>query len=442
LSHKINFVLLFLICGLNFSAGWAQAPLSLDEALRLARKNSLQLRAQAEIERAAQLEEWVQKANLLPSLDLSFSSTYFSRVNEIDLSQTIGIPGRRVELGGHDRSELIFGVRQPIFTGYRLRGRVDLAKNSTLSETAKLEVVFNEIYHRIHQLFYKAQSLYTQRKILETSMRRLNVQLENVRNLFAAEQAMAFDTLQVYSGRLSTNIELENNQLNTRLTTLQMARLLDLPEMRPIAEVELLRPTSEWADVQRLQDEAAQKRPELESVRLAQQGMRIQQKLARANYFPAVYGQANFHYAKPGLNPVTDEWMEYFSAGVNLQWNLWRWGGDQKKVEEFEVLGHRLELEERELQRSIAYEVADGFENFQFSLEQWRLAEELQAQQAERYRIVSVQHQNGVASTNDMVTAEADLTRAELQTQQALIGYYLNLANLKRAVGAIGETIQ
>jgi outer membrane protein TolC len=428
--------------GLNFSAGWAQAPLSLDEALQLAKKNSLQLKAQAENERAAQLEEWVQKANLLPALDLSFSSTYFSRVNEIDLRETLGIPQARVELGGRDRSELSMGVRQPIFTGYRLRGRVDLAKNSKLSEATKLEVVSNEIFHRIHQLFYKAQSLYTQRKILEASLQRLNVQLENVRNLFAAEQAMAFDTLQVYNARLSTNIELENNQLNIRLAHLQMARLLDLPEVRPIAEVELPRPPGEWADLQRLQNEAAQKRPELASVRLAQQGIGIQQRLARANYFPAVYGQANFHYAKPGLNPVVNEWMEYFSAGVNLQWNLWRWGGDQKKVEEFQALQNRLQLEERDLQRSIAYEVADGFENLQFSLEQWQLAEELQAQQAERYRIVSVQHQNGVASTNDLVTAEADLMRAELQTHQALIGYYINQANLKRAVGAIGETIQ
>jgi len=86
LSHKINFVLLLLIGGFNFSASWAQAPLSLDEALQLAKKNSLQLKAQAENERAAQLEEWVQKANLLPSLDLSLSSTYFSRVNEIEAS--------------------------------------------------------------------------------------------------------------------------------------------------------------------------------------------------------------------------------------------------------------------------------------------------------------------------------------------------------------------
>lgn len=441
-----NLKLLILLLQCSFclfknEGGWAQ-PLDLPEALRLGHQRNLQLRKQAESETAAHLEEWVQKAKRLPALDFSISTSYFSEINEIDLSQTIGIADRRVALGGHDRSEILLGVRQPIFTGFRLRAQTDLAKNSTLSEEAKFDAISNEVFHQIHLLFYKAQSLYNQRKILEASQKRLNTQLQHVRNLFEAAQAMAFDTLQVYNQTLTIKIQTENNHLQIDLTNLQMARLLDLAPGRPILEVEIERPTAEWSGLVQLKNQALMNRPELKSLRLAQDGVLLQEKLVRSAYFPAVFGQAAFHYAKPGLNPVANEWMDYFSVGVNLQWNLWRWQGDQKKVEAVRVLHNRLKLEERELLRSIEYEVEEHFAELKHSLRQWRLAEQLRDQQAERYRIVSVQHQNGVASTNDLITAEADLTQAELRSRQALIKYYLKIADLRKATGTIGDQIE
>lgn len=423
----------------------AQTPLTLNDALRLAKQNNLRLKQQSETQRIAKLEEWVQQANRLPTLDLSFSGSYFSETNKIDLGEVggpFGLPDVQVELGGHDRYEMQLGIRQPIFTGFRLKSQVELAKNASLSEAAKFDVLSNEIYHRVHLLFYQVQSLYTQRKILDASLQRLQIQLQNIRNLFEAEQAMAFDTLQVYNGTLSIKIEIENNQLRQNLARLQIARVLDLPDSRPIAEMDLSRPTGEGDNLVQLQQEAVSKRAELETVRLAQNSALLQEKLARSTFFPSIFGQANFHYAKPGLNPVLNEWMNYFSIGGTLQWNLWRWGGDRNKVEEARVLHNRLQLEEREQLKTVSYEVEEGFENLRFSLEEWRLAEELQSQQAERYRIVSVQHENGVATTNDLVTAEADLTRAELQTQQALIRYYIHVADLKRAVGSIAENIE
>ncbi|MFQ5770153.1 MAG: TolC family protein [bacterium] len=409
--------------------------------MSFAKQHNLQLQQQKESKKMAQLEERVQKAQRLPTLDFSLFSSYLSEINEIDLSKTIGIMDRRVALGGHDRSELMLSIRQPVFTGFRLQSQVALAKNDYLSEQTKFDILSNEIYHQVYLIFYKFQSLTNQRRILEESLKRLNIQLDQVRNLFNAAQVMAFDTLRVYNQTLTIKIELQNIQLASRLATLQMARILDLKQVQPISEIQLKRPMVETMDLKQYKSEALAKRPELHTMRLAKNETHIRQRLFRANYFPVVLAQANFHYAKPGLDPVANEWMDYFSVGLNVQWNLWRWQGDKKKVEEFQVLQNRLTLAEKELLQTIDYEVEESFENLKFSLQQWRLSEELRDQQAERYRIVSVQHQNNIASTNELITAEADLTKAELQTQQALIRYYMNLADLKKATGSIGENI-
>lgn len=417
----------------------AQQILTLEQALELARKNNLQLKQQDETERIASLEKAIQRSNLLPALDLSFQSIYTSKLNVIDLEEKLGIPGASVALGSHDRSELAVSLQQPVFTGFRLRSKLALAQNNLLTEEAKADELFNQVCYQVHAIFYAGEQIANQEQIQQASLERLRVQLQNIRNLFESEQVLAFDTLQVYNQMLSVNIELENARLAKRLNNLRLAQLLDLKEKVEVAPPALPAPEVSAYQEEEALAEAREKRPELASLRLAQHGVALQEKIARSTYLPTIYAQGAFHYAKPGLDPIANEWMDYFTVGVNLQWNLWRWGGDRYKVEQLQVSQNRLSLQEQALVDEIEFQVRESRENLDFSFAQLQLAEQLRAQQEERYRIVSTQHENGVATTNDMVTAETDLTRAELQKQQALVRYYLNLADLKLATGSIGE---
>lgn len=108
-------------------------------------------------------------------------------------------------------------------------------------------------------------------------------------------------------------------------------------------------------------------------------------------------------------------------------------------MEEAEVEYARFTLEERELMRAVEYEVERSWENMKFAVRQISLAEQLLAQQQERYRIVSTQQREGVATTNDVIVAEAELTQAELQLQRALIQYYVSQSEMRLATGAIAE---
>jgi outer membrane protein TolC len=143
----------------------------------------------------------------------------------------------------------------------------------------------------------------------------------------------------------------------------------------------------------------------------------LNRKLAKAR-ISRDWRRARYHYTKPGRNEVANAWMDFSTIRVSLEWNLWRWQQDRHRVEAAEVEYHRLTLEERELLRSIDYEVERSWEDANFAAKQIQLAGRLLAQQQERYRIVSAQQREGVATTNDVVVAEADLTQAELQLQR------------------------
>jgi len=426
--------------------GRAQTPLTLDEALQLVRQNNLQLQKQQQKQKIAELDAAVKRGQRWPALDLGATTSYTDEVAKLDIPiDKLGLPlppnfsQPRIELGGHDRTDLSIGLRQPIFTGGKLRTQIELAQTAVESEQTRLALLQQQTAYQTYWLFYQAQSLKKERKIQEASLARLEVQLQQARSLFGAAQVMAYDTLQVFNQALQLKIQFEQNQRDQRLVDLQMARLLNLAMTRPIAEIDLRQPPEARPALDSLKQQALQHRPELSGIRLGQRSAQLSRKLAKATYLPDIGAEAKYHYGKPGLNQAANEWMDYSTIGVNLQWNLWRANQDRRRVEAAEVELNRLTLEERELQRNIEYDVERGWENAAFAVKQIQLAERLRAQQQERYRIVSTQQREGVATTNDVIVAEADLTQAELQWQRALIQYYLAQSEILLATGAIAK---
>lgn len=424
----------------------AQTSLSLAEALRLARENNLQLKKQEQRQKFAALEVAIKRGQRLPSLDFSATASYTDEIAKLDIPVgNLGLPlppnftAPSVELGGHDRTDVALGVRQPIFTGGRLRTQVDLAQTALAGEETRLALLQQQTAYQIHLLFYQAQNLKKENKIQFASLNRLTTQLTQTRHLLAAAQVVAYDTLQVFNQTLQVKILLEQNLRDQRLVDLQMARVLDLAEARPIAESELSSVGELRYSLDSLQQVARGARPELRGVQLSRQSALLNRKLARGNFLPEIGAEAKYHYGKPALNQVANEWMDYATVGVSLQWNLWRGKQDRNRVQEAEVEHARLTLEERELLRNLAYEVERSWENMKFATRQISLAQQLLAQQQERYRIVSAQQREGVATTNDVIVAEADLTQAELQLQRALIQYYVSHSEMRLATGAIAE---
>lgn len=425
--------------------GQAQTPLGLEEALRLARENNLQIKKQEQRQKIAALETAIKRGQLLPSLDFNATAAYTDEIAKLDIPvDRLGLPlppnfaTPSVGLGGHDRTDFAIGVRQPIFTGFRLRTQVELARTALTNEENRLLLLQQRTAHQVYQLFYQAQNLKKENKIQAASLHRLNTQLTQTRHLLHAAQVVAYDTLQVFNQALQVNILIDQNLRDQRLADLQMAQLLDINEAREIAEVKLPLVGTFTLSLDSLKRAARQSRSELRSVQLGQRTAELQRKLVRGNYFPEIAAEAKYHYGKPGLNQVANEWMDYKTVGVNLQWNLWRGQQDRHRVEIAEVEYNRLTLEERELLRSIEHEVERSWENMKHATRQIALAEHLLAQQQERFRIMTEQQREGVATTNDVIVAEADLTQAELQLQRAIIQYYLSFSEMKLATGDIG----
>jgi outer membrane protein TolC len=430
-----GFVIFLFVAAVNSSA---QSPLSLSEALTIAKRQNLSVLQQLQNEQTATLAAGIKRSERLPALSISGLGVALSQPIRFGLATgAAGSPIAPAEI--NNITSLSLTVSQPVFTGFRLRSNVELAENMALTEQAKLQIQINEVALQVHALYYSIQSLERQREILEISLKRLDVQLSDVRNLYQAGQVMAFDTLQVYNQKLAIGIDLEQVRLSVRLANLRMARLLDLPQIRPVIDTPLPFPPDLSLEFEDLRVKAFAARPELSGMRLARRSADIQEALARSATYPNLSLSASYNYARPGLEPLINQWMDFVTVSANLSWSLWKWGGDRKQIEQAQVLAQKLSLAEQELLRTIEYELQENLESLAFNRRELQLTEQLRRQQAERYRITLTQHRNATASTNDLVKAETDLTAAELRTQLSLVEYYMSYAGLRKALGTIAE---
>ena len=187
------------------------------------------------------------------------------------------------------------------------------------------------------------------------------------------------------------------------------------------------------------QKQAISQRPELQQIVALQQAQTFRMKALTSAYYPQVYSSFSYHYARPGINFFEDQWMDYYVAGVNLQWNLWSWKKDQRKVQQAKLEVQRLELQHQQLIQDIFYQVKEAYQHLQTTLRQIQLQQKLVAQEKERYRITEEKYQQGQATTLDISAAENELTKAQLEQQKNYITYLQYRLQLNFATGIIGN---
>jgi outer membrane protein TolC len=131
--------------------------------------------------------------------------------------------------------------------------------------------------------------------------------------------------------------------------------------------------------------------------------------------------------------------MDYYTAGVKLQWELWSWGQSKSKVRQSQLTIEKIDLQNEQLKKDILQQVEEAQKNLQMTKTQINLYENLVTVEKERYRIVKDNYEQGLLSTIDLNNAELDLTAAELELQKEYISWFQNKLMLDYTTGEMGN---
>jgi outer membrane protein len=125
--------------------------------------------------------------------------------------------------------------------------------------------------------------------------------------------------------------------------------------------------------------------------------------------------EGGWHYGRPGVDLIADDWMDYGSVAVRLSWTLWDWGVRRRQIQsvrarEMSIRERRSDLENDFLtRRAIAASHLEAA-----SAGQDKAAERVELENR-RLELTRQRVHDGHASASALLDSQDDLTLAEVE---------------------------
>jgi outer membrane protein TolC len=164
------------------------------------------------------------------------------------------------------------------------------------------------------------------------------------------------------------------------------------------------------------------------TVQIAQEGTRV----ARADFTPKIISEGslfNFQQSSP------TGFVDFALGAIRLEWTLYEGG---RRVAELRLADSRVReamAQAEAIADTIAFQVNESYRRLvtaRLGIEDARPAVE---QARENYRLVRLRNQEGNATPTEITDAEASLTRAEQNYQNAVYSFLTALSRLEYAIG-------
>jgi outer membrane protein TolC len=284
-------------------------------------------------------------SSFYPIISTAGNIQYKSEVPALDLS-LFGKPGETAELGTNYIYDFNVSMNQIIFDGFSRKYAILLSDNS-LNRTRKEQVLKEDM---IHQTILQLSYSYTMSKLnietLNTSIKRLGFNLNQVKLFVDQGFSSELDLLDIQS-KLK---ELEQQRLNLesgkRKILLQLSKITGIPDLDtltiPPKYLELLDPYKLGGLEEKLGANGG-----LSLFEFSRRQIELKKKIDNAAYYPSISGTGAAHYGLPGTNLTGSDWQFYFTAGLQVQFNIWE-GGRRISMEKRNTLSLSQNLKSRD----------------------------------------------------------------------------------------------
>ena len=427
---SILFYLLFIIP--TFLMG--QERLTLEQSWAIALKNSYTVQQQENLIEKAREEIAIQKTDYYPSLS---SSGLLARAN-FDKFPMKG-PNESGKVG----IDLVsLSINQSIFSGLKTKNLVASAQENLIAQEIRKLMIQNTVLIEVGNLYYEIQYNLLQQEVLAASIKRINNQKKNIHNLYAAEQATPFDTLEISNKKLQLENQLAILQDAEKILWSNFKYLLneeELPPLDPLSPETIQFTSLDQADHIH---QAIQTRPELKNISAQKKAQLIYSDVLKARYYPQLSASFGFNFLKMNGDLFIDEWTNFYSIMINFQWELWNWNRDSRKVQQARLDIQNIELQESQLVQDIKHQIKVAYQNLQSSQKNIKLQQKLVRLEKERYKITEERYQQGLATFLDLDSSELAYTQAETELHKYYITWYKNRLQLDYATGIISQNIE
>jgi outer membrane protein TolC len=421
----------------------AQGPLTLEESIDIALKNSFIIHSAKEGVKAATAQRREALTGFLPKFNTSYN---YTRLNEAPFSRFIGLPapfsalnGIELPVGTKDNYNWTIEARQPLFTGGGLIANYQASKIGEDAARIEESARYQDIVQDVKIAYYNILSA---RKIMETARQSVAMLIAHrnvAEDYFKAGLIPKNDLLHAEVELANGKQALVKAQNAVELAYVRFNTVLKRKIFAPVEIADSLgyqpfdRPLEECLAV------AEKNRPELKIYRLKAEQAGKMVRLAQSEYFPTLSLVGN--YTRFGDNPSLSgsdfrDAESWYLMGV-ANWNFWEWGKTKFRVD----AGKAREVQAldaiKELNDQMALEIKNAYLNLQEAEKQITVSEKVIEQAQENFRIAEERFKESVATSTEVLDALTLLTRAKSEYATSLGDFNISYAKLQRAMGTI-----
>ena len=419
------------------SVVWAQesqAPLTLDESIKIVMERSLTLNSAVIGVVGSEFRRKEAITNFLPTWTGQYGYTRWSFPAFVG---NIG-GGTTGFTGSPNLYNFNTTVNQPLFTGglnlanYRsAKIGVDLSKESV--ETVKRDIVLQV---RVgYFTILRAEKFLV---VAEQQVKQFEAQLEVTKAFFDVGIVPKNDVLQA-EVRLANARQAQVRAENDLATAKASFNILLRREINTLLEVvDILEYKAFPMGFEASLDEALRQRPEVKTAQLSIDQAKENVKIARSGFFPTVGLTGNYSR--------TSDWWTLEGGPENLsseRWSvqalatmtLWNWGNTAFKVGENKVKVTQAEDSKIQQIESITLEVKNNYLNLLTAEKNINVTEKAIEQAEENLRMNEERYKYQVATQTEVLDAVTLLAQARVNYYGALSDFNVAKAQLERSMG-------
>jgi len=326
-------------------------------------------------------------------------------------------------------------LSQPIFTFGKLRAAIQLAKLAGSVVDAQVEAARLETALAAAEAYYGLLAAQQSVAVVEAQQTARRSALDVVEARYEIGEATRLELLRSRSALAELAPELATRRGNVDVAAARLRGVLGLPAgtrvVTEASEADLREPRA----LGPLLDLAFDTRPELTDLRTQRQTLEKRQQITRSEGLPQI--DFNGRYGRQVRLPenVTDPLFADWSVAVGLRWELFDGGRRKGQIAQLESQSQQLAWQLQDVESQIVLDIETALSSYRAALERLQAAQVAVETAREAARVAAETYQEGVTLQTDLLDAQQEEVRAEIERVDAVFQARTEAARLSRAIG-------
>jgi outer membrane protein len=404
--------------------------LTLDDALRLTREHNPKAMQASEEVKAADAKITEGRSGYYPQLSARAGYRYMDPVSEMSFTQG----GEPMKFMPNNNYDARITAEMMVYDFGRTGRTVDLAVSGKNAAGFRQDMTVRDLSLATVRAFYSVMFLQEAVKVQDREITALHQNLDQMQKRYKEGVSTRFDLLTTQvrlAGAGNRKIDLQNQLENQEISLRRLCGLQGDTPLKPKGSFEV---TAADMNAAKLSATALERRPEILLARENFRAASYRKSLSAKEGLPKILGSASWGTTN-GYVPDINEMRTNVSAGVELRVPIFTGFRTSASTREAVAMMRSAEHERLDTEELVQAEVKQSVNSLRTSAEKIETTR-LQVSQAElAAQHARVRHQNGLATTLDLLDAENSLAEAELAHLQARYEYVLNAYSVRRAAG-------